>query len=51
MAEERRSEGRLFWLWDFSRVPQTFGLHPPLDAHLTQTATSFQASFHEKSDW
>lgn len=46
VAEERRSEWRLFRLWNFSREPKAFELHPPLDAHLSLTATTFQASFH-----
>ncbi len=40
------SEWRLFRLWNFSREPKTFELHPPLDAHVALTATTFQASFH-----
>ncbi|MFN4156452.1 MAG: DUF3883 domain-containing protein [Paracoccaceae bacterium] len=47
VAEERRSEWRLFRLWNFSREPKAFELHPPLDAHVSLTATSFQASFHK----
>lgn len=46
VAEERRSEWRLFRLWNFSRQPKAFELHPPLDAHVSLTATTFQASFH-----
>lgn len=46
VAEERRSEWRLFRLWNFSREPKAFELHPPLDAHVALTATTFQASFH-----
>ncbi len=46
VAEERRSEWHLFRLWDFSRAPKAFELHPPLDAHVSLTATSSQASFH-----
>ena len=45
VAEQRRSEWRLFRLWNFSREPKAFELHPPLDAHVSLTATSFQASF------
>jgi hypothetical protein len=30
VAEERRSEWRLFRLWNFSREPKAFELHPPL---------------------
>lgn len=46
LAEERRSEWSLFRLWNFAREPKAFELHPPLDAHVSLTATSFQASFH-----
>jgi len=46
VAEERRSEWCLFRLWNFSREPAAFELHPPLDAHVSLTATSFQASFY-----
>ena len=45
VADERRSEWRLFRLWDFSREPKAFELHPPLDAHVSLTAMTFQASF------
>ncbi len=45
-ADELRSEWCLFRLWDFSREPKAFELFPPLDAHVSLTATSFQASFH-----
>ena len=46
VAEERRAEWCLFRLWNFSREPKAFELHPPLDAHVSLTATNFQASFH-----
>ncbi len=46
VAEERRSEWSLFRLWNFAREPKAFELHPPLEAHVSLTATSFQASFH-----
>ncbi len=46
VAEERRSEWCLFRLWHFSRAPKAFELHPPLDAHISLTATAFQARFH-----
>lgn len=45
VAEERRSEWSLLRLWNFAREPQGFELHPPLDAHVSLTAMSFQASF------
>jgi hypothetical protein len=45
VAEERRTEWCLLRLWNFSREPKAFELHPPLDAHVSLTATAFQASF------
>lgn len=46
VADERRSEWRLFRLWSFSREPRAFELYPPLNAHVTLTATAFVAGFH-----
>ena len=46
VAEERRAEWVLFRLWNFSREPRAFELYPPLDAHVSLTATTFQASFN-----
>ncbi|KCZ51226.1 hypothetical protein HY3_12680 [Hyphomonas pacifica] len=46
VAEERRAEWCLFRLWNFSRDPKAFELFPPLDAHVSLTAMTFQASFH-----
>ena len=46
VAEQRRDEWCLFRLWNFSRKPKAFELYPPLDAHVSLTPTSFQASFH-----
>ncbi|MDB5569599.1 MAG: hypothetical protein JWN93_782 [Hyphomicrobiales bacterium] len=46
VADERRSEWLLFRLWNFSREPRAFELYPPLDAHVTLTATAFVAGFH-----
>lgn len=45
VAEERRGEWCLFRLWNFSREPKAFELRPPLDAHVSLTATSYRASF------
>jgi hypothetical protein len=46
VADERRSEWCLIRLWNFSREPKAFELYPPLDAHVTLTATTFVAGFH-----
>ena len=45
VADERRNDWCLFRLYEFARAPQAFELRPPLDAHVTLTATSFQATF------
>ena len=46
IAEKRRAEWVLFRLWNFSREPRAFELYPPLDAHVSLTAMTFQASFN-----
>lgn len=45
VAEERRSEWRLVRLWNFAREPKAFELRPPLEAHVSLMATSYQANF------
>ena len=45
VADERGSEWCLFRVWNFSREPKGFELYPPLDAHVTLTASSFEARF------
>jgi hypothetical protein len=45
VANERRDDWHLFRLYDFARAPKAFELRPPLDAHVSLTATSFRASF------
>jgi hypothetical protein len=46
VAEERREHWHLVRLWNFARDPRAFEIRPPLDAHVTLTATTFRASFH-----
>jgi hypothetical protein len=46
VADERRSEWCLVRLWNFSREPKAFEIRPPLDAHVSLTATVFQAQLH-----
>jgi len=46
VADERRADWSLVRLWNFTREPKAFELHPPLEAHLSLTSTTFQASFH-----
>ena len=45
VAEERCHEWCLFRLYHFSRAPKAFELHPPLEAHVSLTPTTFQAGF------
>ena len=44
VADERREHWHLVRLWNFARDLRAFEIRPPLDAHVTLTATSFQAS-------
>jgi len=46
VSKQRRTEWRLVRLWDFNRKPQAFELCPPLDRHVSLSATNFLASFH-----
>lgn len=45
VAEERRMDWRLIRLWNFAREPRAFELRPPLEAHVSLMATSYQANF------
>ena len=45
VAETYRDDWRLVRLWNFAREPREFALRPPLKAHVSLIATSFQASF------
>ncbi|MCP1169861.1 DUF3883 domain-containing protein [Limimaricola litoreus] len=45
VANERRNDWHLFRVYEFARAPKAFELRPPLDAHVSLTATSFRASF------
>ena len=45
VAQERREDWRLVRLWDFARAPRAFELRPPLEAHVSLMATSYQANF------
>jgi hypothetical protein len=44
VSKQRRDDWRLVRLWNFSREPKAFELRPPLDAHVSLIATSFQAT-------
>ena len=46
VAEERCEAWCLFRLWNLARTPKALELRPPFYAHVSLTATSFQASFH-----
>jgi len=46
VADGRRADWCLLRVWNFAREPRAFEIRPPLDAHVTLTPTSFQASFH-----
>ncbi len=46
VAENRPTEWCLLRLWNFAREPRGFELRPPLDAHVTLIATSYEARFH-----
>lgn len=45
VAEERRADWRLVRLWNFAREPRAFELRPPLEAHVSLMANSYQADF------
>lgn len=45
VAEERRSEWCLLRLYGFATEPKAFELFPPLEAHVSLTATAYRASF------
>ncbi|MFZ7090781.1 DUF3883 domain-containing protein [Primorskyibacter sp. 2E233] len=45
VAEERRDHWHLFRLYEFARDPKAFELRPPLAAHVSLTATSYEAKF------
>lgn len=44
VAELYRNDWRLVRLWNFTREPRAFELQPPLEAHVSLMATSYQAS-------
>jgi hypothetical protein len=45
IAETHRDDWRLVRLWNFARAPRAFELRPPLGAHVSLMANSYQASF------
>jgi hypothetical protein len=45
VADTLRNDWRLVRLWNFTREPKAFELRPPLEAHVSLMATSYQASF------
>lgn len=46
VADTQRDAWLLLRLWNFAREPRAFELRPPLDAHVSLIATTFQASLH-----
>ena len=44
-AQNQPGEWCLLRVWNFARQPRAFELHPPLDAHVTLAATSYEARF------
>ena len=46
VAVNRPAEWCLLRLWNFARQPRAFELRPPLNAHVTLIASSFEARFH-----
>ena len=46
VSEARNAEWCLFRLWNFAREPKAFELYPPLDAHVSLFATSYEAHLH-----
>lgn len=45
VSEAHRHNWCLVRLWNFAREPRAFELRPPLEAHVSLMATSYQASF------
>jgi hypothetical protein len=45
VAEAHRDDWRLVRLWNFAREPRAFELQPPLEAHVSLMATSYQGNF------
>ena len=45
VADAHRRDWLLVRLWNFARAPQAFELRPPLEAHVSLMATSYQANF------
>ena len=46
VSEARAGEWCLFRLWNFAREPKAFELYPPLEAHVSLFATSYEAHLH-----
>ncbi len=44
VAQAHRADWQLVRLWNFAREARAFELRPPLEAHVSLLATSFQAS-------
>jgi Domain of unknown function (DUF3883) len=46
VAEANRNIRQLIRIWNFARVPKSYSIRPPLEAHVALTPTSFLASLH-----
>ena len=49
VAKNRPTDWCLLRLWNFARTPRAFELRPPLDAHVMLSATSYEASFKDRT--
>lgn len=45
VSQERKDAWCLYRLYDFARKPQAFEIRPPLEAHVSLLATSYEARF------
>lgn len=48
VSREHPSEWCLFRLWNFSRKPTAFEIHPPLERHVSLMPTSYMARFENR---
>lgn len=46
VSKAERAHWVLLRLWNFAREPKAYALRPPLDAHVSLIATSFEARLH-----
>ncbi|WP_417247260.1 DUF3883 domain-containing protein [Celeribacter sp.] len=46
VSKAERENWTLLRIWNFAREPRAFELRPPLEAHVSLTATNYRASLH-----